>query len=113
MIDSLKILGALAKDHWEQLVVATTVILWGRNDYRISQLENSAKKRTIEDCDELMAKCSNSNNMRFNDGRREFDGFTAALNRLADHIEDNNKLILNRIDKLTDHVIGIKEAENK
>lgn len=108
-----KFVFAKAVDHWEGITTLILIVLYGRADYRVTQLENRAKKRTVEDCESLMTRCSLVNTERFSDGRRELDGFTAALNRLSDHLEDNNKLIITRLDKITDYVIAVKTSQKE
>lgn len=101
----LKLIFTKMAEHLEGINTAAIVILTvvcGRNEYRVTELKEAAKKRTVEDCDKLMGSCSAGNNRRFDDGRREFDGFTGAMNRLADHVEDDIKTTNDKLDKTND-----------
>ena len=92
-------------DHWESILTIGLIVLYGRNDYRVTKLEKADKVRTVNDCECLMNRCSIVNEERFSNGRREFDGFVAALNRMSDHFEDDNKITNAKLDKIMDFLV--------
>lgn len=110
MIDTfVKLVSAKAVEHWEGIATLVVIVLYGRNDYRVTKLEREEAKRTTADCDRLMHSCGLLNNERHNEGRRELDGIVNALNRLGDAVRVDIKTTNDKLDKLIDYMIEAKK----
>lgn len=108
MIDTfVKLISTKAVEHWEGIATIVVIVLYGRNDYRVTKIENEVKKRTVDDCEKLMGMCSLVNTERHSEGRRELDGMVNALNRLGDAVRLDIKTTNDKLDKLIDHLIDV------
>jgi len=109
------------ENRWKIITGVCLAISWVAGvEFRLRLIEKRSPKRTVKDCAELMSHCNLINSERFNDGRREFDGFSAALNRLSDHIEnrqelvearlhDREKTVDDKLQKIINHLLDIKK----
>lgn len=94
---------------WKIITAFCVAISWVAGvELRLSALERKPKKRSVEECEKIMSVCSASNTIRFNDGRREFDSLSAAINRLNDSVRIDIKTTNDKLDRLIDHLLDGK-----